>query len=201
MKPKINKDLFVDLYFNQKLTFKKMAKKTGWCIQTLHKYFHLFGLKASMPEKAWNSGKSYKDDPRILAGEKHPRWQDISKYYIDFKKKSRKMRENRVKCYHCDKTANLLHHKDKNTRNNDDNNLLPLCWGCHTRLHNLERGKTINNLKCLWCNNNFTTFYPSHSKQKFCSQKCSSLYHYHIEKKSIFSRNKTLRQEKMLRGV
>ena len=41
------------------------------------------------------------------------------------------------KCYLCGKKENLIiHHKDKNHKNNKINNLIPLCRQCHNVVHN-----------------------------------------------------------------
>jgi len=48
-----------------------------------------------------------------------------------------------VKCNKCDKLAVLVHHKDENFKNNDTNNLEPLCKSCHSIVH-----ETWRNFKC-----------------------------------------------------
>jgi hypothetical protein len=38
-------------------------------------------------------------------------------------------------CVTCDKPAQLVHHKDEDTTNNSENNLIALCRACHCKLH------------------------------------------------------------------
>jgi len=37
-----------------------------------------------------------------------------------------------------------VHHKDKNTNNNDITNLQILCEECHNKIHNVKKHKKIN---------------------------------------------------------
>ena len=55
------------------------------------------------------------------------------KRYIDG---GHKYRINKNKCYFCQIDYNLhIHHVDKDKSNNNKDNLLILCSGCHARLH------------------------------------------------------------------
>jgi len=62
------------------------------------------------------------------------------------------IRNNRIYCEHCGIDTRLLssrkwniHHRDKDTFNNNINNLSLLCWWCHRKLHNeLESSETIS---------------------------------------------------------
>ena len=58
------------------------------------------------------------------------------------KVRARKLAMNPM-CERCEKDgrvtlAYLVHHKDRNTRNNRDDNLMALCTHCHTQEHNGE---------------------------------------------------------------
>lgn len=145
--PIIPKEFFIDYYYTRKLSFHKMSKASSYSIGSLHRNFHKLGLKPIKQEKAWNSGKSYKDDSRILAGEKHPRWENKSKYLIDFKRIRKEILSKKPKCNTCKNPAYLIHHKDRNTRNNSLKNLIPLCSSCHTTLHNKARDSYKNLLR------------------------------------------------------
>ena len=186
---KLTKEFFNDYYYNRKLSFKKIAEITNFSVGTLHRNFKKLNLVAIKQNKAWNSEKTCYDDSRILSGTKHPRWKNKSKYLIDFKLKRKEIINDKTKCSHCDKIAQVLHHKDKNTRNNDYKNLLPLCKSCHTVLHNKERGITIYKHNCKWCGKEFIVLSIKNCKRKFCSQSCSSSYKYYIEKTTLPKNN------------
>lgn len=189
MKQPPDKNVLYNLYFNQRMPMWKIAQKMKYSTQTIHKYFHFYNFVAINTQfikgkKAWNSGKHYFNDNRIRHGKNHPRWKDKNKYYIKFKLKSKKMKENNTLCELCGNIAFLLHHRNKNTKNNSDKNLQPLCSSCHTTLHNKERGITIYKYNCEWCKKEFIVLHNRNCQQKFCSLKCKSLYQYHIKKNS-----------------
>lgn len=186
---KLTKGFFNYYYYNRKLSFKKIAEATNFSVGTLHRNFKKLNLIAIKRDKAWNSGKTCFDDPRILSGKNHPRWKDKSKYYIEFKLKRREIINGKTKCSHCNKVAKLLHHKDKNTNNNTYNNLMPLCKSCHTILHNKERGITIYKHNCEWCGKKFTVLSHKNCKRRFCSLSCASNYTYHIKKSTLLKNN------------
>jgi hypothetical protein len=187
MKQPPKKDVLHDLYFNKGYHLRKIGKIMGYSVQTIHKYFHIYGFIAvssrfKKGDKSWNAGLHHFNDKRILSGENHPRWMGVSKYYIEFKLLSRDMRAKKTKCSNCSNSAQLLHHLDKNTNNNAMNNLIPLCFSCHTTLHNKERGVTVYKHNCEWCGKQFTVLNNRQCQQKCCSLKCKSLYQYHIKK-------------------
>jgi hypothetical protein len=49
-------------------------------------------------------------------------------------------------CYFCSKKAKVIHHIDKNNKNNSNENLLDLCASCHTKIHRLMIIWVKNNL-------------------------------------------------------
>jgi len=187
---KLTKEFFNDYYYNRKLSFKKIAEITDFSVGTLHRNFKKLNLVATKREKAWNSGITCFDDPRILSGEKHPRWKNKSKYYIEYKLIRKEIINGKTKCAHCNKIAQILHHKDKDTDNNTLKNLLPLCKSCHMILHNKERGITIYKHNCEWCNKKFVVLSRKNCKRRFCSLSCSSKYTYHVQK-SVLPKNNT----------
>ena len=72
--------------------------------------------------------------------EKHPQWKHGRSSY-----RTMMIRRNKkkIQCTHCafnDIRALLVHHKDKNRKNNTLKNLLWLCHNCHYLIHD---GKTI----------------------------------------------------------
>jgi hypothetical protein len=172
----LDKVFFQDYYYNQLLSFKKISEKTGYSVGILFRAFHKLGLKP-IKHNQWNKGKNCFKDNRILSGENHPRWIARSKYLIEFKLKRKELINGINKCS-CGKIANILHHKDKNTFNNNDNNLLMLCSSCHTILHNKERGITVYKHKCDNCDKEFTVLHNRKCNQKFCSLSCKSKYQY-----------------------
>jgi len=55
-------------------------------------------------------------------------------------------------CYFCLRKATEIHHINQNTKDNRQENLLPLCKGCHTKIHRVlvaksEAGKSHNRTK------------------------------------------------------
>lgn len=98
----------------------------------------------------YSKGKTAKEDNRILAGEKHPNfnnWSSREPYGQEFspglKKKIRKKYNHR--CQQCFRHQNELitnsgkryklaiHHIDYNKQNNSEDNLVPLCRNCHSQ--------------------------------------------------------------------
>lgn len=143
-----------------------------------------------MKKLAWNSNKTYLDDSRILSGKNHPRYhkgKTQSNYLVDFRFKRKELINGINKCS-CGKIAKILHHKDKNTFNNEYGNLLPLCSSCHTILHNKERGITIYKHNCEWCGKEFTILSNKGCKQKCCSLSCMASLNY--SKGKTLSRNR-----------
>ena len=60
------------------------------------------------------------------------------KIKMDIKKR------DKFKCVCCDKAAKLcVHHIDKNVRNNNPQNLITLCTGCHSCFHSKECYKIL----------------------------------------------------------
>jgi len=143
----------------------------------------LFFLPINKREKAWNSGKTYKDDSRILAKENHPRHKKTIYYNSDFKRIRKKMLP--CDCSRCNKSAKLIHHKDGDVFNNLKENLEPLCKSCHTTLHNKQRGITTYKHNCEWCNKEFIVYHNRKCKQKFCSLHCKSKWYYEYGSKSL----------------
>ena len=79
--------------------------------------------------------------------------------------------------------SEIVHHKDRNWKNNHPDNLEVLSWNAHGFLHSKEkRPKTFLILNCPQCNKNF----PKDARRvrcdkkngtvNFCSRKCSGRY-------------------------
>lgn len=50
------------------------------------------------------------------------------------------LKRDKKKCVLCDRKENIIvHHIDKNIKNNLSNNLITLCRKCHTKIHNKEQ--------------------------------------------------------------
>ncbi len=43
-----------------------------------------------------------------------------------------------TECSYCYNQVQTLHHKDENRGNNHESNLLPLCFGCHTKIKHIR---------------------------------------------------------------
>jgi len=98
--------------------------------------------KSHKGEIAWNRGKTSKEDPRILSGEKHPKYKGGKTK----KKDSALFRRNReiafkrdgYSCQWCGTVNNLIaHHIDdyKETEDHSVDNLYTMCRSCHAKYH------------------------------------------------------------------
>jgi 5-methylcytosine-specific restriction endonuclease McrA len=90
--------------------------------------------------------KKYLEKNNIMKGEKNPNYKHGLFINSDEGRKIFKKFNKKIKCEICKKdTSNILgyciiiHHKDRNKKNNNLNNLQPLCQSCHARLHGVER--------------------------------------------------------------
>jgi len=176
------------LYSKEKMSMKQIGYIYKTSAQTIMRRIHKYNIPVNKQEKAWNSGKTYKDDPRILAKERHPRTKNKIYYNSDFKKIRKEILKYR--CNICGGESVVVHHKDNNIMNNNASNLNPLCKSCHTTMHNKERGITRKEIECLWCKKIVEVLHHKICKRKFCSLSCKSFYHYHKTGKSaIYKRN------------
>jgi predicted RNA-binding Zn-ribbon protein involved in translation (DUF1610 family) len=167
----LSREFYDKFYFKDGLTFKEIAIKFGLTYSKVRYQFYKYFDKTGKEGTAWNSGKTYLDDSRILSGKIHPRWHKgdtQSKYLIDFKLKRKEIINGITKCS-CGKVAEVLHHIDKNTFNNSYDNLLPMCSSCHTILHNKERGHHTYEHDCEWCGKHFIILNHPALKQRCCS--------------------------------
>lgn len=51
--------------------------------------------------------------------------------------RERQTRFNSKECVFCNQPRNIIHHLDLDRKNNDRNNLLPVCSSCHYKIHYL----------------------------------------------------------------
>lgn len=73
-----------------------------------------------------------------------------------------------LRCAHCDRTGRIeVHHKDRDWRNGDIANLVPLCLACHGAEH-----RVLGPRECGECGNGF---HPKRSTQLTCSKRCGGL--------------------------
>lgn len=130
----------------------------------------------------WNKGKRLPDwykeklskarlQSKYRTGELHPKWKGGKRgYYNDTAKRLLISCGVSYKCSSCGFIGIIhIHHKDRNWRNNDLNNLIFLCNSCHLTLHHKEDRKT---LKCQECSKLFIS--KGRRSSKFCSGKCRS---------------------------
>lgn len=191
MNKPLTKEIIEKEYISSNRTMKEVSRYLGISPQTLCSYIKKLNIKSKPSNwkgKAWNSGITYKEDKRILAKDKHPRYKGGKGYCSDFHHLRSKLLPN--KCEICNKEGELLHHKDKNKNNNNIKNIQVLCFSCHTRLHDLERGRIEKIFKCAWCGKEKTLYSNNNWCPECCSLKCKSLYQYHIKKNSgIYIKN------------
>lgn len=127
-------------YLNTNRTMKEAAAVLVTSPASLCRFIKENGLpskKSNWKGVAWNSGKTYEDDPRILAKESHPRYIDGRTYTSDFYR----LRDKHLPddCIICRESADTLHHIDHNKDNNREDNLIPICSSCHSTYHNKFR--------------------------------------------------------------
>ena len=82
-------------------------------------------------------------------------------------------------CTICYEKAEVIHHKDKNSHNNNPENLLPLCRKCHTKIHIGSKYNTIKRFLtyiCQTCGKSFKRSLGSSYNGLYCSQKCKGEY-------------------------
>jgi len=73
-----------------------------------------------------------------------------------------------------------IHHKDKNNRNNELNNLMILCKSCHRKIHHKMN---FEDKLCLFCGKMFNGYY----RRKYCSIKCQQHKWQHNRKQKQLS--------------
>lgn len=147
MTREIDREKLYQLYVVEKHSMKEVAGFFGCGVGTIHRHIRRELIEArptglNRNGTCWNKGLTYQDDDRILAKEKHPRYIDGRTYESDFHHLKKILLP--AKCGLCGKKAILLHHRDKNKKNNKMDNLMPLCASCHSILHNKERDSFIN---------------------------------------------------------
>ena len=178
-------------YLETDRTMKEAGKILGVEASTLCQFMKRHGIKAKPSNwkgVAWNSGKTYKDDARILAKEKHPRYIDGRTYASDFFALKKELLP--AECYLCNKEGRMLHHMDGDKNNNSTENIKVLCPSCHTILHNERRGISEYTFKCGWCDREITIYNRKKNLPICCSLKCKAKYQYHISKKgAMYERN------------
>jgi len=150
MTRKIDRERLYQLYVIEKHSMREVADILECGVGTIHRHIRKLLIEArptglNRNGTCWNKGKTYKDDDRILAKEKHPMYIDGRTYTSDFRRLHNILLP--AKCTLCSDKATLLHHKDKNKSNNAIDNLVPLCTSCHSILHNKERNSFIPMLK------------------------------------------------------
>ena len=118
---------------------KDVADLFGIGVGSIHRAIKYFELesKPNRWREPWNKGKTYKDDPRILVKESHPRYIDGRTYTSDFKESKKELLPDN--CIACGNKATLIHHIDLNKDNNQKDNLIPFCASCHSIHHNKIR--------------------------------------------------------------
>ncbi|MFH1508696.1 MAG: HNH endonuclease [bacterium] len=68
-----------------------------------------------------------------MSGENHPQWKYGKYYYLPLMKRKKKM--ICMKCNEKNKKVLVVHHIDRNRKNNELENLIWLCRNCHYLVH------------------------------------------------------------------
>lgn len=125
-----------------------------------------------------NDKKTYQEIADVLKISKQ-RVHQIHKGYRTFLK-HKSYRRKKIyqlynnQCYYCENKEKLqIHHKDKNKKNNNIENLILVCIKHHKKLHRGEKkdtlGKNYKKSICQQCKKEFNYLYRI---GKFCSKKC-----------------------------
>ncbi len=93
------------------------------------------------------------------------------------------LKEKNHKCEKCNENAAVVHHKDGTRHNHKKNNLMVLCWMCHSKEHKrksqakmifIKNGKVVNS-NCIFCGAKIPPKQSNKGKQKiFCSRRCAT---------------------------
>jgi predicted RNA-binding Zn-ribbon protein involved in translation (DUF1610 family) len=84
-------------------------------------------------------------------------------------------------------SSEIVHHENKNTKDNRPENLKLMNKGIHAREHNLERGRIFVKLRCPNCGKQFikaknqTHLTAKRNSATFCSLKCSGKHKHNYE--------------------
>lgn len=135
----ISKEKLIDLYWNKSMSMRQ--------IYTL---FHTSSAVINRRFKLWNIKKRTHAEMNKIRG--------LQRRNINSQKGNRKCylelakRFKDWKCEKCGKTETnkdfdlIVHHKDRNNKNNQLSNLMILCQGCHATLHRTGQ-KFVNGYK------------------------------------------------------
>lgn len=86
-----------------------------------------------------------------------------------------------LKCSICKRNESIIiHHKDRDNKNDRMSNLMILCQSCHVNLHNKIEHKTrqdsVRSFICCICNKKFKAHIRDSKERKVCSSECSYEY-------------------------
>ena len=161
------KEELIDLYTKQKRSIVSISKLKD-CSETLiRKRLRLYNIKK----------RNYEE--QIKVDTELGRMKERTKHLIvDGSKKRNRKNYLKIakehlewKCDMCGKPNTndnfdlVVHHKDKNNKNNELSNLHILCQSCHSKLHTQMRYKKII---CTFCGKEFYGF----ESRRYCSKRC-----------------------------
>ena len=133
----IDKDLFIEYYCNQKYSIAKTAQLLGVDRRLIRRRLKYWGITSRGYEEQF---KIESDTGRLIEAHRHERIEGSKKRnrknYLRIAKKNYEW-----KCMNCGKTQTnehfdlVVHHKDGDNTNNEPENLMILCQGCHCKVH------------------------------------------------------------------
>lgn len=117
--------------------FLKIARKCYFCDACRKKNLSILSMRSQVrknPNKVMGVGSGGNQ-----RGEKNHRFKDGKS---DYRGNYDAVHGERKACSDCGGTRNVVvHHKDRNRKNNEESNLIYLCRSCHAKLH-----EVINNI-------------------------------------------------------
>ena len=133
----IDKNLFIDYYCIQKLSIAKTAEMLGVDRRLVRRRLKYWGITSRSYEEQY---KIESDMGRLIEAHRHQIVEGSQKR--NRKNYLRIAKENfEWKCMVCGKTQTsehfdlVVHHKDGDNMNNNVENLMILCQGCHCQQH------------------------------------------------------------------
>jgi len=143
-----NKEWLYERYVTEKLSMTKIGKLCNCSCGIIGQWLSKFNIPFRDKATAWKIRKNNKEivteegrkkrRKRMLGnkiaykGGRVPHYKNTSQWRIN---RLIAMKKFNWKCQACGKRADICHHIDLSTDNHAVENLLPMCYSCHFKLH------------------------------------------------------------------